>query len=459
MLTPNNCIVISTSLLDRPIPQKRVANLKMSVAPLNTDVKLFPIEKVKPIYQISQDNEKDRMKRFIDSKYEYGILCDDDFFARGKFLEELNKTVALLPGNWRTLHLCPCHLWGKGGPKATPLVLQAKYKRKPHAHSSGRYFNLINTKVCRSKIGIGWLGTPVAFLINKKSIHEYLSLFETMTQQYPRCNDDIILTHMINDRDFVCRDPLLGYENEAGGSTFFANTTTTTTVSVPIVTKDNCAIFAVSVKGNQIAARRCINLKNSGQENGLEVIIKEVDQAVIKNTNERCRVCQEKYRRIAKLFMDSEYKYGILCDDDFVTCPSFLKELNYTVSQLPPHWQSLHLCPGPLWDRKLPAHFKDKRVYKKNLKVHSSGRFFLDLDGEAVARKSGIWLGRPVAVLVNKMTIKKHMDKYENCVRKRPGLADDFILSYMCTNSDFICRDPLLGHEDQAGGTTFQQSS
>ena len=33
-------------------------------------------------------------------------------------------------------------------------------------------------------------------------------------------NNDVILTNMYNKNTFVCANPILGYENEEGGTTF-----------------------------------------------------------------------------------------------------------------------------------------------------------------------------------------------------------------------------------------------
>lgn len=36
-------------------------------------------------------------------------------------------------------------------------------------------------------------------------------------------NNDVILTAILNKNDYICREPMLGYENEEGGSTFQSN--------------------------------------------------------------------------------------------------------------------------------------------------------------------------------------------------------------------------------------------
>jgi hypothetical protein len=35
-----------------------------------------------------------------------------------------------------------------------------------------------------------------------------------------KCNNDVILTQILKENDYVCREPMLGYEDEQGGSIF-----------------------------------------------------------------------------------------------------------------------------------------------------------------------------------------------------------------------------------------------
>lgn len=67
-----------------------------------------------------------------------------------------------------------------------------------------------------------WLGGPTAILFNKRTVDSFLAEFR---HQYAQCalNNDVIFTKILTVNDFVCREPQLGHENEAGGTTFIKN--------------------------------------------------------------------------------------------------------------------------------------------------------------------------------------------------------------------------------------------
>ena len=172
---------------------------------------------------------KSRMEQFMKMPgFEYAVLCDDDFHCSVDFLEELNRTVSVLPADWRCLHLCPGFLWGRSifrekGKGDDFRVGELVPERGMgglnglEVDASGRYF-----KGCGSGLWNGkylWLGGPIAVLVRRESI---ASLWEDFTQLYVRENNpnDVILTNILKDCDFVCRSPLLGYEDEMGGTCF-----------------------------------------------------------------------------------------------------------------------------------------------------------------------------------------------------------------------------------------------
>jgi hypothetical protein len=47
-------------------------------------------------------------------------------------------------------------------------------------------------------------------------------LLDDFTAKYAenQLNSDVILVQILNRQDYVCREPQLGYEEEAGGTTF-----------------------------------------------------------------------------------------------------------------------------------------------------------------------------------------------------------------------------------------------
>lgn len=216
MISKDNTVVVTTTILNNNISKKRKENIK-------TEMNKYKI----PIYFIYGKLEKDRtffdvFKRrilaFKQTNLQYGILCDDDFQPHNNFLEELNKTVELLPTNWRCLHLCPGYLWGRkfrrcsdsGNLDPEGNISDLLY------HNSKRFFiNCGNGLFYKKNI---WLGGPIALLVNKNNIDELLTDYIKCYSKYKTIND-VILTKILNNNDYVCMEPLLGYENEQGGVT------------------------------------------------------------------------------------------------------------------------------------------------------------------------------------------------------------------------------------------------
>lgn len=216
MINKDNTVLVTTTILNNPISEKRKHNIKIKM------------DKHKiPIYFIYGKMEKDRtffnvFKRrilaFKETKIQYGILCDDDFQPHENFLEELNKTVEILPTNWRCLHLCPGYLWGRkfrrcsepGNLDPEDSINDLSY------HTSKRFFVNCGSGIFYKKQI--WLGGPIAVLVNKNNIDDLLNDYINCYSKYKTIND-VILTKILNNNDYVCMEPLLGYENEQGGVT------------------------------------------------------------------------------------------------------------------------------------------------------------------------------------------------------------------------------------------------
>lgn len=151
---------------------------------------------------------------------EYAIVCDDDFVPIPNFLAELNKTVALLPPQWRCLHLCPGYLWGRRFRDFTKVGhMNPEYDLSGIAyHASGRFFHRCHGDVYSRRRF--WLGGPVAFLVKKSKARDFMDDFVSRFTAN-KLPDDVVFTQMLNpDKDFICREPMLGYEDEVGGSTY-----------------------------------------------------------------------------------------------------------------------------------------------------------------------------------------------------------------------------------------------
>ena len=214
-----NVIIVSTTLPNNKTSKKRKNNLINKFYKNNIPIFFNKGIQNNPKIVTSYICLKRNIEAFIRSKYEYGIICDDDFYPIDNFFDEIKKTVDLLPNNWRTLYLCPGYLWGRkfrDNSKIGKLNPEYKMDGIPY-HSSGRFYNNCSNEIYQKKKF--WLGGPVSFLVNKKNA---ISLLKDYVKQYyndPKPND-VTLTQILNKNDFICREPILGYENEEGGTTF-----------------------------------------------------------------------------------------------------------------------------------------------------------------------------------------------------------------------------------------------
>jgi len=152
----------------------------------------------------------------------YGILCDDDFSPHPDLMNELNRTVASLPSGWRTLHLCPGFFWdrlgrGHGQSQIDVGALHPEREVPLRLHASGRFFVDGYQTFATHRV---WLGGPIAMLVNRSSIQDFIDALIKRHAAYPDEPNDVAMTHAMSPDDYVCATPQLGYENEQGGSLF-----------------------------------------------------------------------------------------------------------------------------------------------------------------------------------------------------------------------------------------------
>lgn len=220
MLTNNNTIIITTTKPNNSTSNKRIHNLINKFSQFNIPIIINDyIVKNSSIHEISYEMIVNCINIFTRTNYDYAIICDNDFSPISNFLEELNTTVHLLPAHWRCLHLCPGYLWGRKFRDTTKhghLNAEHNMDAIPF-HASGRFYINCNPHTYFSKEF--WLGGPIAFLLNKNTV---ASLLDDFIAQYSinNVNNDVILTQILHNADYICREPLLGYEDEQGGTTF-----------------------------------------------------------------------------------------------------------------------------------------------------------------------------------------------------------------------------------------------
>ena len=219
MINRNNIIAVSTTVTGDKISDKRRVTIMSNFGKHGINIILNEgITKFDKIHCCFNNNLK-RLITFKRSGYDYGLICDDDFYPIDNFMMELNMTAELLPKDWRCLHLCPGFLWGRKFRDRTRIA-----HLKPEmsldqldAHESGRVFqNCDNTTYYGMKC---WLGGPEAFIVRKQNIDRFIALYMEYFKRN-RIITDMINTCMLNSKTFICREPQLGYEEENGGTCF-----------------------------------------------------------------------------------------------------------------------------------------------------------------------------------------------------------------------------------------------
>jgi hypothetical protein len=213
MLNYDNLKIITTTLPNNEISKKRRDNLINKFSKFDIILNQGIIDKTRRFYQTF----KNALETFKNTDSEFAIICDDDFSPIDNFIDELNKTVELLPKYWRCLHLCPGYLWGRkfrDKSKIGSLNPEFNMDRIPF-HESGRfYMDCDSNKYFRNKY---WLGGPIALLVNKSTIDSLLNDYVAQYQKN-KFNNDVILTKILTKNDFICREPMLGFEDEQGGA-------------------------------------------------------------------------------------------------------------------------------------------------------------------------------------------------------------------------------------------------
>jgi len=220
MINHSNIIIINTTIPNNNTSLKRMNNIINNFSNYNIPILLNDyILKNKSINDISFEMIINSINLFKKINFDYAIICDNDFFPINNFLEEINKTVILLPENWRCLHLCPGYLWGRKYNDISKIGhLNPEYNMDGiDYHESGRFYNNCDSvKYNKNKF---WLGGPIAILVNKNNVDILLNDF---IHEYNNNNNpnDVIFTKILKPVDFICREPILGYEKEEGNSTF-----------------------------------------------------------------------------------------------------------------------------------------------------------------------------------------------------------------------------------------------
>ena len=214
----NNCQVITTTLSNNRISELRKKNISVNLE-VNYGFDVTFIEDINADSCVtttwSHISTLNMLECFKKSTYEYGIICQDDFFPINNFLQELNKTVDFLPNNWECLHLCPGFLWGRTFRNRSKIGhLNPEYYMEKSIfdfHESGRFFINCDTQhYCDHSM---WLGGPIAFIVKKTYVSNIIKKYKENVHLGP-----VTLVQILDANTFICREPQLGYEEECGGT-------------------------------------------------------------------------------------------------------------------------------------------------------------------------------------------------------------------------------------------------
>ena len=218
----SNCEIITTTIPGNKISIRRKKNIiKNFQDNYNFHVNFIKGEKYDKWGKKEQfESTLNMLEAFKHSNYEYGIICQDDYYPIDNFLQELNKTISVLPHDWECLHLCPGILWGRRFRDKTKIgQCNFEYKMDNRIfkyHDSGRYFTECNPIIYY--INRMWLGGPVAFVIKKSYITEFIKKYR---ENYD--HDDRTLVKILDNKTFICRNPQLGYEEQCGDTSIKFN--------------------------------------------------------------------------------------------------------------------------------------------------------------------------------------------------------------------------------------------
>ena len=228
----------------------------------------------------------------------------------------------------------------------------------------------------------------------------------------------------------------------------------------------NCdnTILIFSTINSKINNDRTINLINRISKFNIPVMINYgILYEPNARINQKANLLNKNMINIFNKFRKVDYEYAIIAQDDFEPIDNFLEELNNTIESLPNDWRTLHFCPGFLWGRKFFTYVKGKiKVNGKldpedpidDLESSKCDRYFIIGENKDLWIKKGIWLGGPLAFILK----KEYLDEYDNDFRKfwsKVATYDDKIILNIATKNDYVCKNPLLGIENDQGSTSI----
>ena len=218
----------------------------------------------------------------------------------------------------------------------------------------------------------------------------------------------------------------------------------------PLFNKRNICVYFSSID-NIVSKKRRQNITYQLNKIGINY---EYDNGVTNGSNIE-RMFKHLLIKMER-FKYSNYKYGLICDDDFIPCDNFWTKITNTMKYIKPKFRCLHLCPGCLWGRK----FRNENLLghlnsEKNLLGLKHNKYvFYDIDKNIWVKRS-MWLGGPIAFIINKGSIDSLIHDYK-LFWKKNKVPNDVILLNIINTDDYVCREPQFGYEKEEGGSTFK---
>lgn len=124
------------------------------------------------------------------------LLFEDDAVFVDDVLGQLDATLAALPENWTTFHLCPGFLHGRRF-RRRKTSFNPEDARGRGRHEHRRWFRATNV--------VGAPGGPVAMLVRGGAIGQVVRRLRAARH----CDPDIALERPPDAREFHARDPQL----------------------------------------------------------------------------------------------------------------------------------------------------------------------------------------------------------------------------------------------------------
>ena len=205
------------------VSQMRCKNLREIEKSIQAHTILDIIPQVKSTDKIAAIKEVliNKLERALDLSNDasalYIITSDDVHFCK-RIIPELEKSLELLPRDWRSLHICPGYLWGREKNKPhLDIELPDLIDFDPEGPVPRE--KIVNTRFSHL-FEPAWVGGPLAFVAKHSGIKSILKDIKSKASGAD-IPDDVTIFKIATNNDYMMLDPLLCHEREQGGVVSF----------------------------------------------------------------------------------------------------------------------------------------------------------------------------------------------------------------------------------------------